>query len=124
MSLSLSKNTFSFGENIVLTCTVHGINTIDGKTTRQWSMGDDDNLLCYNGRINNLRKYKEKVLTGNAFSLTIFNATETDLNVVYQCRYGFATASKLIEVDEPNIVCTYRILHTENKILKYKNVFL
>lgn len=114
MSLSLSKNTFSFGETIVLTCTVHGINTIDGKTTRQWSMGDDDNLLCYNGRINNLRKYKEKVLTGNAFSLTIFNATETDLNVVYQCRYGFATASKLIEVDEPNIVCTYRILHTEN----------
>ncbi|XP_052079917.1 uncharacterized protein LOC127718053 isoform X3 [Mytilus californianus] len=100
VSLKMTKDTISFGNYIVLTCTVHGIQTIDITTTRQWSMGDDDKLLCYNGRINNLRKYKEKVLPRYEFSLTIFNVTESDLNVVYQCRYGFDAASKLIEADE------------------------
>ncbi|CAC5359459.1 unnamed protein product [Mytilus coruscus] len=44
--------------------------------------------------------YEEKVLQKNEYSLTIFNVTESDLNIVYQCRYGFYAASKLIEADE------------------------
>ncbi|XP_063412223.1 uncharacterized protein LOC134695017 [Mytilus trossulus] len=102
--------TISFGDYIVLTCTVHGIQTINNTTTRQWSMGDDDKLLCYNGRINNLRKYKEKVLPGNEFSLTVFNITKSDLNVVYQCRYGFDAASKLIEADKPKLFLSLRLV--------------
>lgn len=111
----MTKDTISFGNYIVLTCTVNGIQTIDTTTTRQWSMGDDDKLLCYNGRINNLRKYTEKVLPGNGFSLTIFNVTESDLNVVYQCRYGFDAASKLIEADKPKLFCKYGVLYILSK---------
>ncbi|CAC5400426.1 unnamed protein product [Mytilus coruscus] len=103
-------DTISFGNYIVLTCTVHGIQTIDITTTRQWSMGDHDKLLCYNGRINNIRKYKEKVLPGNEFSLTIFNVTESDLNVVYQCRYGFNAANKFIKADELNTFLSLRLV--------------
>ncbi|CAC5420526.1 unnamed protein product [Mytilus coruscus] len=105
VSLSMKTNTVSNHRDIILTCTVGGIKTIDIKTMRQWSMGDDDELLCYNGRINNIKKYAEKVFPTNEFSLTIFNVTESDLNVVYQCRYGFDAASKLIETDEPQIFC-------------------
>ncbi|XP_063411432.1 uncharacterized protein LOC134694357 [Mytilus trossulus] len=110
VSLKMDIDTISFGDYIVLTCTVHGIQTIDITTTRQWSMGDNDELLCYNGRINNLRKYKEKVLPGNEFSLTIFNVTESDLNVVYQCRYGFDAASKLLEAQEPKLFLSLRLV--------------
>ncbi|CAC5420515.1 unnamed protein product [Mytilus coruscus] len=106
----MATDTISFGGDIVLTCTVHGIQTIDSKSTRQWSMGDDDELLCYNGRINNLKKYEENIFPGNEFSLTIFNVTESDLNVVYQCRYGFDAASKLIEADEPDFFLSLRLV--------------
>lgn len=107
VSLNLVTDIITIGQDVVLTCTVHGIQTIDRKTTRQWSKGDDDELICYNGRINNLRKYDEKILFGNEFCLTIFNITEADLNIVYQCRYGFDVASKLIEVDKPKSFCKY-----------------
>ncbi|XP_071149912.1 uncharacterized protein [Mytilus edulis] len=100
VSLSLKTNTVSLGANIILTCTVDGVKKIDKQTTRQWSMGENDELLCYNGRINNIKKYEEKVLQTNKFSLTIFNVTKSDLNIVYQCRYGFDAARKLIEADE------------------------
>lgn len=70
--------------------------TIDKEETRQWSKGYDDELLSYNGRINNPSKYGEKV-HGNRFSLNIFNVTEKDLNTVYQCRYGFDAAYKFIK---------------------------
>ncbi|XP_052079915.1 uncharacterized protein LOC127718053 isoform X2 [Mytilus californianus] len=110
VSLKMDIDTISFGNYIVLTCRVHGIQIIDITTTRQWSMGDDDKLLCYNGRINDLRKYKEKVLPGNEFSLTILNVTESDLNAVYQCRYGFNAASKFVEADEPNTFLSLRLV--------------
>ncbi|XP_063418434.1 uncharacterized protein LOC134701233 [Mytilus trossulus] len=109
VSLSLSTDTISIGKDIVLTCRVHGIPAIDRKTTRQWSMGDDDKLLCYNGQINNPKKYEESVLLGNEFGLTIFNVTESDLNVVYQCRYGFDAASKLIEAGDSKLCLSLRL---------------
>ncbi|XP_076088355.1 uncharacterized protein LOC143058790 [Mytilus galloprovincialis] len=119
VSIKMDIDTISFGRVIVLTCRVHGIRTIDITTTRQWSMGDDDKLLCYNGRINNLGKYKEKVLPGNEFSLTVFNVTESDLNVVYQCRYGFDAASKLIEADEPKTFLSLRLVKDSIMLGRY-----
>ncbi|CAG2197456.1 unnamed protein product [Mytilus edulis] len=101
ITLEIATDTVLLGKDIVLTCTVNGIENIDRQTTRQWSMGNDDELLCYNGRINNPRKYKENILAANEFSLTIINVTKVDLNVLYQCRYGFDAASKFIEEDEP-----------------------
>lgn len=95
----------SIGGYIILTCTVHGDNILDKGETRQWSKGTNDELLCYNGRINNPKKYKENVLQGNKFSLRIYNVTKEDLNVVYQCRYGFDAASKFIKEDKQDKWC-------------------
>ncbi|CAG2197433.1 unnamed protein product [Mytilus edulis] len=106
----MATDTIPSGNYVVLTCTVHGIRTIDITTTRQWSMGENDELLCYNGRINNVRKYEENIMQGNKFSLTIFNVTESDLNEVYQCRYGFDAASKLIVADEPKLSLSLRLV--------------
>ncbi|CAC5420517.1 unnamed protein product [Mytilus coruscus] len=111
LSIKIASDAVLIGKDIVLTCTVHGIENIDRKTTRQWSMGNDDELLCYNGRINNRRKYKENVLAANEFSLTIINVTKVDLNVLYQCRYGFDAASKFIEEDEPILFLSLRLVN-------------
>lgn len=100
VSLRLVTDLIIFGGDIILTCTVNGINTIDRDVTRQWSMGNEDKLLSYNGRINNYRKYKETIIHGNAFSLKIVNVTEQDVNVTYRCRYGFDTATHFIKISE------------------------
>ncbi|VDI76221.1 Hypothetical predicted protein [Mytilus galloprovincialis] len=109
ITLEISTDAVLLGKDIVLTCTVHGIENIDRQTTRQWSLGNDDELLCYNGRINNRRKYKENVLAANEFSLTIINVTKVDLNVLYKCRYGFDAASKFIAEDEPIFYLSLRL---------------
>ncbi|VDI10328.1 Hypothetical predicted protein, partial [Mytilus galloprovincialis] len=63
-------------------------------------MGNHDELLSYNGRINNHQKYEETVLPRNEFRLKIINVTEKDVNVTYRCRYGFDTATYFIEVNK------------------------
>lgn len=72
VSLILITDVIVFGGDITLTCTVNGISTIDKEVTRQWSMRTDDELLCYNGRINNPKKYEETLTSKNQFSLRIF----------------------------------------------------
>ncbi|CAG2197457.1 unnamed protein product [Mytilus edulis] len=104
VSLRSEKDVITFGGAIILTCVVNGISTIDSDVTRQWSMGNDDQLLSYNGRINNRRKYEETVLTGNGFSLKIFNITEADVNVTYRCRYGFETTTHVIKITDDNYI--------------------
>ncbi|XP_063411434.1 uncharacterized protein LOC134694361 [Mytilus trossulus] len=110
VTLEIATDVVLLGKNIVLTCTVHGKENINRQTTRQWSMGNDDELLCYNGRINNRRKYKENVLKANEFSLTIINVTKVDLNILYKCRYGFDAASIYIEEDEPISYLSLRLV--------------
>lgn len=100
VSLRLVTDLIIFGGDIILTCTVHGIRELDSDVTRQWSMGNHDQLLSYNGRINNHRKYKETIFHGNAFSLKILNVTVKDVNVTYRCRYGFDTATYFIKICE------------------------
>ncbi|XP_076088505.1 uncharacterized protein LOC143058915 isoform X2 [Mytilus galloprovincialis] len=104
LSLTLVTNVIVFGESLILTCTVNGTSTIDREVTRQWSLGNDDQLLSYNGRIKNLEKYEETVSSNNEFSLKIFNLTEEDVEEFYLCRYGFDTATKFIEITEDNYI--------------------
>lgn len=112
VSLQLETGVVSIGGYIILTCIVHGKKTIDNEETRQWSKGYEDELLCYNGRIHNSKKYEEKVLQGNKFSLKILNVTEEDVNVVYQCRYGFDAANKFIEKDDHDRFCKCNFTYT------------
>ncbi|CAC5420523.1 unnamed protein product [Mytilus coruscus] len=104
LSLKLVTDFIIFGGYIILTCAVNGISTVDRDVTRQWSMGNEDQLLSYNGRINNHRKYEETIIPGNEFSLKISNVTEKDVNVTYRCRYGFDAVNIFIELNEYNYV--------------------
>ncbi|VDI52793.1 Hypothetical predicted protein [Mytilus galloprovincialis] len=100
LSLRLVKDYITFGGDIILTCAINGLSTVDRDVTRQWSMGNHDELLSYNGRINNHIKYEETVLPRNEFRLKIINVTEADVNVTYRCRYGFDTATYFIEINK------------------------
>ncbi|XP_063412451.1 uncharacterized protein LOC134695175 isoform X2 [Mytilus trossulus] len=100
LSLILENDRITFGGDIILTCIVNGIRALDSDVTRQWSSGNEDQLLSYNGRINNHKKYKETILQGNAFSLKILNVTVLDVNLTYRCRYGFDTATYIIKISE------------------------
>lgn len=109
VSLILITDVIVFGGDIILTCTANGISTIDSEVTRQWSMGTDDELLCYNGRINNPKKYEETLTSKNQYSLKILKVTEEDVNITYQCRYGFDAASTFIDINKYNHVSKYQI---------------
>lgn len=92
--MEFEANIIHIGDTINITCTVHGVKSIDYGVTRQWSKRHD--LVCYNGNPTNIWKYKEYV-SGNQFKLQISNITETDLNSKYQCRYQFAIITKTID---------------------------
>lgn len=109
VSLILITDVIVFGGDIILTCTANGISTIDREVTRQWSMRTDDELLSYNGRINNPKKYEETLTSKNQFSLRILKVTEEDVNITYRCRYGFNAASTFIELNKYNYVSKYEI---------------
>ncbi|CAC5380203.1 unnamed protein product [Mytilus coruscus] len=81
-----------------ITCTVHGIDSINSKLTRQWSKGPD--LICYNGHPIDSNKYTEILTTGNQFKLQVKNVSESDLNCKYQCRYGFEAHAKNIQLSK------------------------
>ncbi|XP_052079924.1 uncharacterized protein LOC127718063 [Mytilus californianus] len=104
LSLRLVTDLIIFGKYIILTCTINGISKVENDVPRQWSMGNEDQLLSYNGRINNDRKYKETIFPGNEFSLKIFNVTAADVNKTYRCRYGFDATSIFIKLNEYNYV--------------------
>ncbi|CAC5359460.1 unnamed protein product [Mytilus coruscus] len=104
LSLRSETDVITFGGPIILTCIINGIITVDRNVTIQWSMGNDDQLLSYNGRINNLRKYEETVSSINEFSLKIFNLTEVDVDVTYRCQYGFETAIHVIKITDDKYI--------------------
>lgn len=90
-------------EDINITCTVHGIQIINRKLTRQWSKGPD--LICYNGHSIDSNKYTEISTTGNQFKLHIRNVSESDFNSKYQCRYGFEAHAENIRLTKDNFEC-------------------
>lgn len=92
--MEVDANIIHIGDTINLTCTVHGVKSIDNGVIRQWSKGLE--LVCYNGNPTNTWKYKEYI-SGNQFKLQIRNITEADLNSKYQCRYQFAIKTKTLD---------------------------
>ncbi|CAC5386362.1 unnamed protein product [Mytilus coruscus] len=99
--LSISYNAESnIGNSLLLTCTVYGIEKVDPEVTRQFAKGSDGDLLSFNGQITKKEKYAEQLSTGNKFSLLITNVTKSDINCIYQCRYGFDYVKKFIEINE------------------------
>ncbi|VDI71939.1 Hypothetical predicted protein, partial [Mytilus galloprovincialis] len=95
VTLNFQPEIVRINQNISIECTVHGIDTINVKLTRQWSKGPD--LICYNGHPIDSDKYTETLSYGNQFILHIRNVTESDVNCKYQCRYGFESNAKSIK---------------------------
>ncbi|XP_052079797.1 uncharacterized protein LOC127717957 isoform X2 [Mytilus californianus] len=100
VTLNFQPEIVRMHQNINITCTVHGIDNINNKLTRQWSKGPD--LICYNGHPIDSSKYTETLPSGNQFILQIRNVTESDVNCKYQCRYGFEAQAKSIQFSKEN----------------------
>ncbi|CAG2204099.1 unnamed protein product [Mytilus edulis] len=97
------------GEPVTLTCTVHGVKTIDQNLTRQWSKGTES--IVYNGHLDKPSEYREILTTHNQFGLLIKNLTESDLTSNYQCRYNFDTLSKQINAENFEYPSTIETTH-------------
>lgn len=106
VTLETETSIIRIGETVVLTCTVHEVENIDTRETRQWYQGP--NLVCYNGKITNPLKYVE-FLYKNKFKLLIYNVTEADLNRDYKCLYSFDVYSKSLTISEENFECKYMV---------------
>lgn len=105
VTLNFRPEIVRINQNISITCTVHGIDNINVKLTRQWSKGPD--LICYNGHPIDSAKYTETLQSGNQFILHISNVTELDVNCKYQCRYGFESNAKSIKSTKEHFECKY-----------------
>ncbi|XP_052103129.1 uncharacterized protein LOC127736614 [Mytilus californianus] len=101
VTLNVQPEIVHIHQNINITCTVHGIDNINDKLTRQWSKGPD--LICYNGHPIDSSKYTETLPYGNQFILHIRNVTESDVNCKYQCRYGFEAQAKSIQSSKDDL---------------------
>ncbi|CAC5383225.1 unnamed protein product [Mytilus coruscus] len=88
------------GEPVILTCTVHSEETIDYNRTRQWLKGTES--IVYNGHLDKPSEYMEILTTHNQFKLLIRNLTESDLTSNYQCRYGFDTCTRKLQINAEN----------------------
>ncbi|XP_052079780.1 uncharacterized protein LOC127717939 isoform X4 [Mytilus californianus] len=100
VSWTLKPEIIRIGETLSLLCTVDGIDSINGGLIRQWTKGSE--LICFNGHPINPDKYREIQQNGNQFELKIYNISESDLQCKYQCRYGFDTQTKKLEISEHN----------------------
>lgn len=85
------------GQPVTLICTVHDEKTIDYNRTRQWLKGTE--LIVYNGHLDKPSEYKEILTSHNKFKLLIKNLTESDLTSNYQCRYGFDTVTRRLQIN-------------------------
>ncbi|CAC5400625.1 unnamed protein product [Mytilus coruscus] len=100
VSWTFKPEIIRIGETLSLLCTVDGIDSINGGLIRQWTKGSE--LICFNGHPINPDKYREIQQNGNQFELKIYNISESDLQCKYQCRYGFDTQTKKLEISEHN----------------------
>ncbi|CAC5357905.1 unnamed protein product [Mytilus coruscus] len=121
----------SFGKDIVLRCTIDDIK--DGNVSlqqaqRQWTGGQNYDLLCMNGECSN--PYKYEMLTRNTsknFELLIHNFSESDLDYPYTCSCGFYDFTKKLSIEPDHIMSLPAIAktvkdrnHTNNDYMEIK----
>lgn len=72
--------------------------------TRRWLGGKHYGLLCYDGKSKNPSKYDMKS-NGRTFDLVIKKLKFTDVNCEYTCSCGFNQYTKILKVNEEEIIC-------------------
>lgn len=103
---TLRENPAVFGTNIHLVC--HLPNDTCCNDYRKWNVGNQYILIIINGLSYNVSKYKEDLIAKNQVSvLTIFSFSEDDVNVPYECVYGFHKYSSVLELKDDVFECKY-----------------
>lgn len=95
-----------FGNDVSLRCHLTSEYSCCDSFARKWSAGKTFDLIMMNGVSSNATKYTETVDNRfNTTTLTIKNFNENDVNIPYECTYGFDTFSKTLELTQANFEC-------------------
>lgn len=102
---TLLENPAIFGTNIHLVC--HLPNTTSCcNDDRKWNSGYQYNLIILNSLSYNNTKYKEDLQVKEKVSiLTVFALSEHDVNIPYECVYGYRKYRSTLELTEDIFEC-------------------
>ncbi|CAG2252854.1 unnamed protein product [Mytilus edulis] len=86
----------AYGEDLRLLCIADNY-SIDGVKIKRWEGGPKQKMLTLNGAPDqeDVMKYKMS-MRQDGFDLVIKNVSKVDLNVTYECTYGFKKSGKVI----------------------------
>lgn len=102
---TLKEKPAIFGTNIHLVCHLPN-KTSCCKDDRKWNVGNQYLLIIINGVSYNTSKYKEDLNVKDRVSiLTIFSLSEQDVNVAYECVYGFQKFRSTLELTADVFEC-------------------
>ncbi|VDI48779.1 Hypothetical predicted protein [Mytilus galloprovincialis] len=103
ISWTLLTKPVIFGKDASLKCHLTSESKCCDSFARKWSAGKTFDLIMMNGVSSNATKYTETVDNRfNTSSLTIKNFSKNDVNIPYECTYGFDTFSKTLELTKAN----------------------
>ncbi|CAC5392152.1 unnamed protein product [Mytilus coruscus] len=88
------------GKEAVLACS--GYNCSSNKT-RKWLGGKNYDLLCFEYQSINILKYEMRS-HGTDFELIIKSLSFSDLNCEYTCACGFYQYTKMLQLDEEEVI--------------------
>ncbi|VDH97890.1 Hypothetical predicted protein [Mytilus galloprovincialis] len=108
-SWNLTTLPVSFGKDIILWCSMgekkESKFSKQGTDLRQWTGGQQYDLLCMDNKCLNPSKYE--MLTRNnsqSFGLLIHNLSESDLDCQYTCSCGFSDFTKNLSVEPKHVM--------------------
>ncbi|CAC5393272.1 unnamed protein product [Mytilus coruscus] len=103
ISWTLLNKPEQIGNSVSLKCHLTSELLCCDSFARKWSSGKTFNLIILNGVSSNKTKYKEIVEHEyNTSTLIITDFSEKDVNIPYECTYGFETFSKILELTPAN----------------------
>ncbi|CAC5393290.1 unnamed protein product [Mytilus coruscus] len=92
-----------FKKDVQLECHISTKFNCCNDFTRKWSRGKSYDLIVMNGVSLDTAKYKEYLnISANTSTLTIYEFSEYDIDIPYECSYGFISDSKILELTEEN----------------------
>ncbi|XP_071147977.1 uncharacterized protein [Mytilus edulis] len=103
ISWNLHTKPAVFTNDVQLECKISTQFRCCDEFTRKWSRGKRYDLIVMNGVSLNTAKYKEDLnISANSSTLTIYKFSEYDVNIPYECSYGFDSSSQILELNEEN----------------------
>lgn len=96
----------TFGETAEISCIAKGTEIPLNESSRSWTGGPNNTLLCKDGISANKQKYKEKMGKNKSqFILQIYNFSELDVDCIYSCTFGVDSAMKTFNLNEEDYQC-------------------